>query len=222
MAQEITTKKGERFGRLVIIKETEPKIFKTRKERQVLCRCDCGNTKTVSLYQLRTGRIISCGCYRKECASYTGKSCLKYNKETTRTRLYGIWQGMKCRCATKTSGSYERYGAKGVSVCDEWKKDFTSFYNWALSNGYSDELTIDRIDYDGDYEPSNCRWADWIVQGNNRSSNVNVIYAGETHTVSEWSRILSIRMGTIYSRRKKGWSFEKIFSTPVRSYVNNK
>ena len=107
-------------------------------------------------------------------------------------------------------------------MCPEWKNNFMAFYDWALSNGYSDELTIDRINYDGDYEPSNCRWADWIVQGNNRSSNVNVIYAGETHTVSEWSRILSIRMGTIYSRRKKGWGFEKIFSTPVRSCANKK
>ena len=212
----INVNKGDRFGRLVIIKEVESKVYKRYKNRRVLCQCDCGNTKVVDLYQLMNGRISSCGCYRTKRASTLGKMSLKYDKRITSSKLYSIWHGMKCRCNTKTSGSYGRYGAKGVSVCKEWDDDYTTFYNWAISNGYSDGLTIDRIDNNGIYEPSNCRWADYSKQANNRKSNVHMSFNGESHTIAEWSKILGIKYQTLFNRRKLGWNDHEIISTPVR------
>lgn len=217
MPRKTEIQEGERIGRLTIIKEVEPIKYKKYNERRVLCRCDCGTLKTVSFYQLKHGRIFSCGCYLKEIASERGKSSLKYNKEATSSRLYSIWHGMKCRCNTKTSGSYNRYGKRGVRVCEEWNNDFIPFYNWAIENGYSDGLTIDRIDTNGDYKPSNCRWVDYIVQANNRRTSVYLSYNGETHTVSEWSRILNVKNSVIYRRRKKGWSDEEIISILINN-----
>lgn len=214
--RKIPANKGDRYGRLVIIKEVEPRSHKAYKERRVLCQCDCGNINIVSFHQLRAGRISSCGCYRKEFMSDIGKGRSKYDKDKTASKLYSIWRGMKCRCNTKSSGSYNRYGAKEVTICKEWNEDFTSFYNWSISNGYVEGLTIDRIDYNGIYEPSNCRWVDYTTQANNRSTNVRVEYNGENHTLTEWGRILNINRSTLYYRRKKGWNDEKILSTPIK------
>lgn len=214
--EKIPANQGDRYGRLVIIKEVEPRIYKTYKDRRVLCQCDCGNTNIVSFHQLRNGRISSCGCYKNELMSRIGKERLKYDKEKTSSKLYSIWHGMKCRCNTNSSGSYDRYGAKGVAVCSEWNDDFTLFYDWAMSNGYSDGLTIDRINYNGIYEPSNCRWVDYKTQANNRRTNVRIEYNGENHTLAEWSRILNINKATLYNRRKMGWSDEMILSTPIK------
>ena len=126
---------------------------------------------------------------------------------------------MKERCYCPNSTSYPRYGAKGISMCDEWRQDYTSFYNWSISNGYSDELTIDRIDGNGNYEPSNCRWASDITQANNRSSNVRITFNGETHTLAEWSRIFKIQPQTLYYRINRAkWSIEKTLTTPVKQY----
>lgn len=215
-SQKIIANKGDRFGRLVIIKEVEPWKYKTYKYRRVLCQCDCGNTTIASFHQLRYGRVHSCGCYRDEFASKIGKARLKYDKSATSSKLYSIWHGMKCRCNTRSSGSFERYGAKGVTVCSEWNNDFTVFYNWAISNGYSNGLTIDRIDYNGIYEPSNCRWISAAEQANNRSTNVRINHNGEEHTLSEWGRILGINRQTLYSRKRKGWSDEKILSLSIK------
>lgn len=148
--------------------------------------------------------------------SGVGKERLKYDKEKTSSKLYSIWRGMKSRCNTKSSGAYGRYGAKGISICIEWNDDFTSFYDWAMANGYSDGLTIDRINYKGIYAPSNCRWVDCKTQANNRSTNIRLNYNEENHTITEWSRILNINRTTLYDRRKKGWDDEKILSTPVK------
>lgn len=134
----------------------------------------------------------------------------------TSSRLYGIWKGMKCRCYTKTCGEYKRYGAKGIKVCDEWRYDFMAFYRWAVNNGYSDNLSLDRIDYTGMYEPCNCRWATNIQQANNRSDNVRLTLNGETHTISEWSRKIGIGKGTLQHRKYIGMSDKEILTTPVR------
>ena len=163
-------KEGDRYGRLTIIKEVEPIKRKRYNERRVLCRCDCGNEKVVSLYPLLNGKIVSCGCYRKECSTEHGKGFRKYKNDVLTKKLHSIWHGIKCRCYTHSASNFKRYGGRGIIVCDEWLKNFDSFYIWAINNGYSDGLTIDRIDYNGIYEPSNCRWVDYITQGNNRST----------------------------------------------------
>lgn len=124
-------------------------------------------------------------------------------------RLYSIWHNMKSRCYYKENTNYKYYGEKGIKVCDEWKDNFQSFAMWALQNGYSDELSIDRIDGNKDYYPENCRWVDNIQQNNNTSKNRFHTYNGQTKTVSQWARQYGIDRNLLNTRLKRGWDFEK-------------
>lgn len=121
---------------------------------------------------------------------------------------------MKDRCYREGSSAYEHYGGRGISVCNEWQHSFEAFRDWALANGYRDDLTIDRKDVNGDYCPENCRWATLKEQGNNKRYNHLVEYKGETHTLSEWSEITGIQCGTLYYRLKV-WSVEDALTKPV-------
>lgn len=128
------------------------------------------------------------------------------------TRLYKTWMGMRCRCSYVNDKAYSTYGGKGIKVCDEWQK-FEPFYQWALANGYADDLTIDRIDNNGNYEPNNCRWVNRKTQANNRTSNRIITYNNESHTLSEWSEILGVKYETLSARLNKyKWSVEQAFS----------
>lgn len=129
------------------------------------------------------------------------------------SRLYETWQTMKKRCSNPNNRQYHLYGGRGIIVCDEWRNDFQAFYDWAMSHGYADDLTIDRIDVNGNYEPSNCRWATMKEQQNNRRNNHLITYNGETKTLKQWSEKIGIDWGVLYSRLKKGWSIEKSLTT---------
>lgn len=206
---------GQKYGKLTIIKEVSP----IGSKRRILCKCDCGNIKEYSMDRVIHGRTKSCGCLRNEMflTHRNNNGTSVYPKEATTSKLYTIWNSMKCRCYTISSGAYFKYGAKGIRMCNEWKNDFMTFYNWALANGYSDELTIDRIDYRGNYEPSNCRWADIRTQANNKSNVRKYEYNGELHTMTEWSEIMNINYGALWERLNVlGWSIEKALTTPVR------
>lgn len=155
------------------------------------CRCDCGRAVSVTAHALRTSRI-SCGCTNQG------------THHKTNTRLYAIWTSMKRRCYNPHDKSYQKwYGAKGIKMCDEWKNDFMSFHDWSISNGYNDTLSIDRIDCNGNYEPSNCRWVTSQVQAINKSNNVLLTYNGETLTVTDWARRLNVAQATIKRRFEK-------------------
>ena len=125
------------------------------------------------------------------------------------THLYGVWNGMKQRCNNPSVKGYRYYGAKGVKVCEEWGQ-FVPFRDWAMSNGYEEGLTLDRIDSDGDYCPSNCRWIPNSEQQRNKSNNVLLTLNGETHCASEWSEILGINYKTIMTRVSRGWCAERV------------
>ena len=128
------------------------------------------------------------------------------------TRLNVIWRGMKQRCNDLNASNYYKYGAKGIEVCEEWN-EFLPFYKWAIKNGYRDDLSIDRIDSIGSYEPSNCRWATTTEQANNKRNNINITYKGETHTLIQWSNIMEIGYAKLWNRiRKLNWNVEKAFS----------
>jgi hypothetical protein len=126
-----------------------------------------------------------------------------------KTRLYRIWANVKTRCTNKNDPHYNRYGGRGITVCDEWKNDFEAFCNWAMSNDYADDLTIDRIDNNGNYCPSNCRWVTVKEQNQNKRNVILLTYNGETKSAAEWARKLNLGHDTIRQRYRKGWTVEQ-------------
>lgn len=160
----------QKYGRLEVVSVANVKEYKGKDghiSRKVfwLCKCDCGNNVRVATEELKKGQTKSCGCLRKE-------YLLHQTHGDTHTRLYRIWKGMKARCMITTSQSYKWYGAKGVSVCEDWLS-YEPFKKWAKENGYNDTLSIDRINPYGNYEPSNCRWATNKEQRNNHRDDSN-------------------------------------------------
>lgn len=201
---------GERFGLLTVLKLAEVKKGSSHWE----CQCECGNRTIVKGVHLVNGNTKSCGCLKKTAAQKAGQANIKHGK--TNTRIWKTWHSMKERCFNQTCEAYKNYGARGITVCDEWLNSFQAFYEWAMSNGYEAHLTIDRIDVNGDYCPENCRWADMKAQSNNRRSNHVLEYKGESHTMSEWSQITGIKKSTILKRLKYGWTIEKALTKNVK------
>ena len=132
------------------------------------------------------------------------------------SKIYYIYHMMKSRCYNKNIKTFHRYGGRGIKICQEWLNNFMNFYSWAMSNGYKEGLWIERIDNDGDYEPSNCKWATKREQCQNREQTIKITYKGQTHCLTEWSRITGINFYTLHSRYKKGWDAEKMLTTKAR------
>lgn len=151
---------GKRFGKLVVVSESEE-----RRNGRVMwnCLCDCGNSCVVRSCHLISGHTKSCGCFSSEKTTE-----MNTTHGSTHSRLYSIWKSMKTRCNNPKSKAYNYYGGRGIHICDLWQNDFSAFKEWALENGYSDELTIDRKNPDGNYEPQNCRWTTWHEQRMNQ------------------------------------------------------
>lgn len=200
---------GMRFGRLIVIGRDEDYISpKGYHSTQWLCKCDCGNTATVRALYLKSGAIRSCGCLREEHPNHTTHGGSK-------TRLYRIWQGMIRRCENMHDSSYPLYGGRGIRVCDEWRNNYPEFREWAIANGYRDDLSIDRINNDNEYSASNCRWANNKEQQNNKRNNHLLTYNGITMNISQWGEETGIGYSKLKDRINKcGWSIEKALTTP--------
>lgn len=188
---------GKRYNHLIVLRFNHTNKYG---KSLWLCRCDCGNEKLYQKWQLESGTVKGCGCLTKK-------------HGLCHTRLHTILEDVKQRCLNSNNKYYSYYGGRGITICDEWRKDFKSFYDWAMANGYSDDLTIDRIDNNGNYEPKNCRWATRKEQQRNLRCNRWITHQGETHTFAEWSRILGIPPNTILLRANKNLPVEQILST---------
>lgn len=181
---------GQRFGRLNVI-SLSPK--RSGGHLHWICGCECGNTITVLGYNLRNGNTKSCGCLQKEIAAKR-----QYKHGQTGSRLFVAWVHMKQRCSNPNDHAYNYYGGRGIKVCDEWANDFQAFQDWAMSHGYSDKLTIDRIDVNGDYCPENCRWITIQEQQKNKRDNTTVLFNGHCKTVGDWAREFNCFPGSVY------------------------
>lgn len=198
---------GKKYGRLIVLNK-EP----SQKTRSTMwkCQCECGNIVVVRADSLKRKLTQSCGCLCKE-------KITKHNM--CKTKLYIAWDAMKQRCYNKNNKRYKHYGGRGIKICDEWldkENGFINFYNWSMQNEYADNLTIDRIDVNGNYEPDNCRWITNKEQQSNKTNNHFITYNNETHTITEWGKIYNINEGTICSRLQNGWNVERALTTPPR------
>ncbi|MBO7677730.1 MAG: hypothetical protein J6S49_09510 [Erysipelotrichaceae bacterium] len=203
---------GQKFGRLTVLgiykRATHGKTFTWK------CKCDCGNETFVSGNHLKSkSGAKSCGCLKKQKCSENGMKNFKHGMG--RTPLYETWTSMKKRCKNPENLNYINYGGRGITVCEEWE-DFTTFYNWAISNGYVHGLTLDRIDNNKGYSPDNCRWTTMKNQARNRRNNRFITYKGETKTVAEWAESIGMKRDTLETRLINNWSIERALETPVR------
>lgn len=212
---------GQRFGNLTVIGLHHTiQRYRNGKKSGLFhyydCLCDCGNHTVVLDENLKDGNTKSCGCYRKtfKVKPKQPKIDTRIKHGKTHTRLFGIWMSMRNRCLNPQCKDYKNYGGRGIIVCPEWLEDFMSFYDWAINNGYDEDLSIDRVNTNGNYCPENCRWADRYMQQNNRRCCKYASYNGETHTLREWSRITGINHCTLSARiNKYGWDVELAFTT---------
>ncbi len=205
MVKKMEINPGDKFGRLTIIREDLSRI----KHRYVECRCDCGKVKTTSFYPIKLGIVVSCGCYHKEMIGD-----LRRSHGYTGTRLYNTWKNIKARCLYPNSRRYNDYGGRGISICKEWELSFVNFKNWALNNGYTDKLSIERKNNNENYCPDNCEWITNATQQLNRRDNRNISFKGETKTLSEWAKEIGMCYKTL-EKRLNTWPIEKAMITPV-------
>lgn len=184
---------GNRYGRLLVIEELERyRNAAGKTERVFLCRCDCGNKKIIKMHTLRSGNAISCGCYRKEFISSA-----KSTHRMSGTKIYRVWRSMRRRCNASTDKAFVNYGARGITVCAEWESDFNEFYKWAISNGYNEGLTIERIDNNKGYSPDNCKWIPRREQNKNRRMNHYLAYGDRKKTLQEWANEIGVNRCTL-------------------------
>ena len=198
---------GQQFGWVTVIE----RVFEKRRDGHAswLCRCKCGKEYIASSHDLLQGKSTSCGCKRAMSNTKHGDG-----RHSDRSRLYHVWADMKNRCSSPKCHAYKHYGARGIKVCDEWM-EYEPFRDWSYSNGYAENLTLDRIDVNGDYEPSNCRWATRKEQANNKRGTIKLSYNNITRPLSEWAEKLGVKSSLLYSRLKKGWEIDAILLTPT-------
>lgn len=192
---------GKVINGIKIIKVLE---IENGENRNCECLCHCGRKWNAKLFKLLPGKTESCGCIGRR---KTSERSLKHGK--CDTRLYIIWRGVIGRCEFDYCTNYDMYGGRGIKINEHWKCDFSNFEKWALENGYKENLTLDRIDVNGNYEPDNCRWVTMKEQNRNKTNTVYMTVGGFKKCVGEWAEITGINYGTIKKRIERGLSHEE-------------
>ena len=195
---------GQKFGRLTAISPAANR----GKHTYWNCLCSCGAHVTVDTQSLRSGHTKSCGCLNRDIVRKR-----KTTHDLSNTRLFRIWASIIRRCTCKTDQAYKYYGGRGVCICNKWLPDFKAFYDWSISNGYKDNLTIDRINVNGHYCPENCRWISQTLQSKNR----RCVSFFEGQTIPDYCKAHKISKWMVYARLKRGWPLEQALKTPTRS-----
>lgn len=196
---------GTRFGRLVVVDYTT-----IGGRYACVCKCDCGAVATVRDFDLKLGRQVSCGCYNSELRVRPKKHGLCYE------RLFRIWCNMKERCTKRGTRHTKNYGDRGISVCREWVDNYEVFRKWALNNGYNDDLTIERIDVNGNYCPSNCKFITLSEQSKNKQNTIVV----DGICLKDWCKKHGLNYSTVHSRIRNGMSVEDSISKQIRSRIH--
>ena len=209
---------GFRSGRLTVVGYDEWKHGRP----YLVCKCDCGKTLSVRDDAIIGQTTRSCGCLQREAPGkyYAGHQKVGTQNNESRDRLHNIWYLMRHRCNDPKSKAYNRYGGRGIKVCDAWddcQNGYFAFREWALSNGYADGLSIDRINNDEDYTPENCRWSTTTEQANNKRCNVTLTYNGTTKTAAQWAKELGVNYHAFINRVYLGWDTDRIFEQPYRA-----
>lgn len=196
---------GMRFGKLLVLKENG------RKNSRVmwLCKCDCGTVKSIPSGNLTNGNSKSCGCGQR----HYGTDNNSFKHGGAKTNLYNVWKTMRQRCMNPNCHDYNWYGGKGVDICPEWN-DYNNFREWAISSGYKNGLTLDRIDGLKNYEPDNCRWITIQEQQQNKRNVRRFEYKGETHTLTELANIYNVPKPLLRNRIDLGWDIAEAIETP--------
>ena len=190
---------GMRFGQLTVLRRSEIRYFSNIMWE---CECDCGEKLLLASAILRRGQksCIKC-CHKRESAPY----------RVSETHIYKIWQSIKSRCFRKSDRAYRYYGGRGIVMCDEWKNDFFAFQDWIVGHGYKDDLTIDRIDNNGNYCPGNCRFVTMKEQSRNKRNNIFVEHDGEVKILSDWAKELGMSKQAMFNRFRSGWNMDRLF-----------
>lgn len=202
---------GRKFGKLTLQEELDFKVRPKGKGRlrYFLCRCECGENKKVCLFHLRTGHTTSCGC-----AKIPAIKSANTRHGQARSKVWRAWESMRSRCRNPNTTHFKHYGGKGIKVCERWEK-FENFFE-DMGDLPAPRYTIERRDPNGDYEPSNCYWATWTEQANNRTNTVRITLDGRTQSATLWAREFGINPKTVLSRVAAGWDSEKALTYPLR------
>lgn len=194
-----------KYGKLTFIKEEYRKKYSNGAVTKfAMFRCDCGTDKVINLSNVRRGLVKSCGCI------------VATQKGLSKTSLYKCYKHIRHRCLNPKDVNYKNYGLRGITICQEWLDDFSAFYAWATKNGYKEGLTIDRIDVNGNYEPSNCKWSTMKEQQNNRTNNRIIEFKGEKKTITAWAEQYGMSYRNLHYRLKNGYSIKDALEKPKR------
>jgi hypothetical protein len=199
---------GRAFGKLTAIVPVG-----LNKSRQYVwwCHCECGGNSIANGSNLLRGNTLACGCVRQvDLADRTRKHGM------SKTRMFKIWTGVTKRCTNENCSSYNRYGGRGIEMCDRWKESFENFYG-DMKDGYADNLTLEREDPNGNYCKDNCKWATMIEQARNKTNSVFIEYNGQKKSMAEWAELKGVPSGTIGNRIRAGWSVERSFTPTGRN-----